>query len=147
MIVERYVNNEFSRSQVVIYIDQQKLPFTVTISDASKRSIEQNKLQWLWFSEIAAQTGETPSEVQAHCKLQIGVPLLREQNERFRELYDRILKPLPYKDKLALMSEPVALPVTSLMSVKQFSEYLERIFEHHTSKGFELTQPEIAEWR
>jgi hypothetical protein len=39
------------------------------------------------------------------------------------------------------------LPVTSMMSVKQFSEYLERVFERHTSRGYELTQPEIAEWR
>lgn len=147
MIVERYINNEFSRSQLVIYIDQQKLPFTVTIADASKRSVEQNRLLWLWFGEIAAQTGHTASEIQAYCKLCIGVPLLREQNERFRELYDRILKPLSKQDKLALMGEPMALPVTSMMSVKQFSEYLERVFEHYKSKGFELTEPPIADWR
>jgi hypothetical protein len=147
MIVERYITNEFARSQAVTYIYQMKLPFTVTISDASQRSIAQNKLQWLWFGEIATQTGHTASEIQAYCKLCIGVPLLREQNERFRELYDRILKPLSKQDKLALMSEPMALPVTSMMSVKQFSEYLERVFEHYKSKGFELTEPPIAEWR
>jgi hypothetical protein len=147
MIVERYIANEFNRSQAMTFIAQQPLPFSVTITDTSKRSIEQNRLQWLWFAEIAAQTGETPSDVQARCKLEIGVPLLREQNERFRALYDRILKPLPPKDKLALMGEPIALAVTSLMTVKQFTEYLERVFEHHTSKGYELTQPEIAEWR
>ena len=147
VIVERYIANEFQRQQVEIYIRQHAIPFTVTVNDASRRSVEQNKLLWLWHSEIAQQTGETASEVQAHCKLQIGVPLLREQNERFRELYDRILKPLPYQDKLALMGPPMELPVTSLMTVKQFSEYLERVFEHHTSKGYELTQPEIAEWR
>ena len=147
MIVERYIANEFSREQAMLYISQQKLPFSVTVTDASKRSVEQNKLLWLWMSEIAAQTGHTADEVRAYCKLCIGVPLLREQNERFRELYDRILKPLSKQDNLALMSEPMALPVTSMMSVKQFSEYLERVFEHYKSKGFELTEPPIAEWR
>jgi len=147
MIVERYISNEFSRQQAMTYIAQQKLPFSVTVTDASKRSVEQNKLQWLWFSEIAAQTGHTASEIQAYCKLCIGVPLLREQNERFRDLYDRILKPLSKQDKLALMGPPMDLPVTSMISVKQFAEYLERVFEHYKSKGFELTQPEIAEWR
>ena len=33
MIVERYIANEFNRSQVTTYIAQQPLPFSVTVTE------------------------------------------------------------------------------------------------------------------
>jgi len=142
----RYVSNDFSRQQLILYLSQRELPFVAEIRDSSARSIEQNKLQHMWFNEIAAQTGETATEVQARCKLTIGIPVLREENERFRKAYDDLLKPLDYEAKLRLITD-LDLPVTRAMTMKQFSTYLDRVFVHHTGKGFELTQPEIAEWR
>jgi hypothetical protein len=60
--------------------------------------------------------------VRARCKLEIGVPILREAHEKFRTTYDRLIRPLPYAEKLALIRD-TETPVTSLMNVEQMSRY------------------------
>ena len=47
---------------------------------------------------------------------------LRAENEEFRQQYDTVLKPLSYDKKLLAMN---FLPVTSLMTKAQLSQYLE----------------------
>ena len=95
------------------------------------------------MKEISEQKGDiTAAEARAYCKLTIGVPILREQNEAFRLRYDEILKPLSYEQKLAIMSEPLNLPVTSLMSTKQLTEYLDGIIRHFGQQGIVLTMPD-----
>lgn len=123
-------------------IRSQKLPFTVTIQDGRHRTLEQNKLNHMWCREVSAETGATPEEVRGLIKLTIGVPLLREQSEKFREKYDRILKPLSYKEKIELMMEPIDLPVTRIMTTSQKSEFLNRVYKHFSEIGIELTLPE-----
>lgn len=108
----------------------------------STRTLRQNKLQRLWLKEIAQQLGDqTPEEVRGYCKLTIGVPILRNENEAFRERYDEIVKPLPYEQKLALMMEPLDFPVTRLMNTKQATAYLDGIHRHFSEKGIVLTDP------
>src|SRR5690606_10082396 len=84
----RSVENEYQRKMLLKYLEGQKLPYTVEIQTGRKRSTEQNKTQRMWVKEISEQTGMTPEEVRAFCKLTIGVPILREENETFREKYD-----------------------------------------------------------
>jgi hypothetical protein len=144
--MDRYIDSDFARKQIAKFIEQHKTPFMVTINSVSHRTVEQNKLQFLWMNEIAAQTGYTPDEVRAKCKLTIGIPILRAENERFRKAYDALLKPFDYEQKIRVIRE-LDLPVTRAMTKEQFSTYLERIYEQHTAEGYELTQPEIAEWR
>jgi hypothetical protein len=93
-------------------------------------------------NEIAEQLGDrTPEEVRGYCKLTIGVPILRAENEAFRERYDAIVKPLPYEQKLALMMEPLDFPITRLMSTKQATAYLDGVHRHFSEKGIVLTDP------
>ena len=70
-------------------------PFTVSIAKGRKRSTEQNRLQRLWMNEIAEQLGDqTPEEVRGYCKLTIGVPILRAENEAFCASYDEHVRGL-----------------------------------------------------
>lgn len=138
----RSVENEYQRQLLIRYIEGQKLPFTAEISTGRKRSVEQNKLQRRWMVEISDQTGMKPEEVRAFCKLTIGVPILRAESETFREKYDAVVRPLTYEQKLAIMSEPLDMPVTRLMSVAQKSKYLDSIFQHFSEQGLALTIPE-----
>jgi hypothetical protein len=106
------------------------------------RSLKQNKLQRLWLGEIAEQLGDqSPEEVRGYCMLTIGVPILRAENDTFRERYDAIVKPLPYEQKLALMMEPLDFPVSRLMTTKQATAYLDGIHRHFSEKGIVLTDP------
>lgn len=141
-LTTRFVETDFERRQLIRFIEQQPLPLTVSLTKGGKRSLRQNKLQRLWLNEIAAQLGDrSPEEVRGYCKLTIGVPILRAENETFRERYDQIVKPLPYEQKLALMMEPLDFPVSRLMTTKQATAYLDGMHRHFSEEGIVLTDP------
>ena len=112
-------------------------PWQVTIEPyVKRRTDEQNRLQRRLIGIIAEQLGDrTPEEVRGECKLTLGVPILRAENEIFREKYDEVVRPLSYPQKLALMMEPLDMPVTRLMTVKQKTQYLDSIFRHYAEMG------------
>lgn len=141
-MTSRVIETEYDRKMLIRLIEGHKLPFSATIETGRKRSIEQNKLQRLWMNEISEQFGDTPEHWRAYCKLTIGVPLLRSENDTFRERYDAIVRPLPYVMKLAIMTEPLDLPVTRIMTTKQKTNYLDQVFRHFAEQGVELTIPE-----
>lgn len=141
--VNRTIQTENDRTMAARLVENRPVPFTLNITDGKHRSTAQNRLQHMWMKEIAEQRGDiTPEEARAYCKLTIGIPILRAQNEAFRLRYDEILKPLSYEQKLAIMSEPLNLPVTSLMSTKQLTEYLDTIIRHFGEQGIILTMPD-----
>lgn len=138
----RIVKTEFDRDMLLKFIREHKLPFTVSIAKGKKRSTEQNKLQRLWANEVAEQLGDrTPEEVRGDIKLRFGVPILRSENEIFREKYDRIIKPLPYETKMELMMLPMDFPVSRLMTTGQHSRYLDSVYRFFTERGVQLTEP------
>lgn len=140
--MDRSVETETERDMLVKLIREQQLPFTVSIVQGKHRSTAQNRMQRRWMAEIAEQLGDiTPEEARGYCKLHIGVPILRAGNEAFRIRYDEILKSLPYEQKLALMQEPLDLPVTRFMTTKQKTEYLDTVQRHFAEKGVILTVP------
>jgi len=140
----RPVETEPERQKLILLIEGYKLPFIAELTPGRRRSIEQNRLQRKWMTEVAEQlpgSFESAEDVRAYCKLTIGVPILREENETFRAKYDEVVRPLPYEQKIAIMSEPLDMPVTRLMTTKQGKTYLDRIFRHFSEKGVELTIP------
>lgn len=95
----------------------------VSIKTGKDRSIDQNNISHAWYEQISRELREeTPLGVKNFCKLHYGVPILRAENEEFRQQYDTVLKPLSYDKKLIAMN---FLPVTSLMTKAQLSQYLE----------------------
>jgi len=141
----RIITSEVKREMLIKLIKGYDMPFTVDIRKGKHRSVEQNRLQRLLINEIAEQLGDqTPEEVRGYCKLTLGVPIMREESELFRQKYDAIIKPLPYEQKLQLMQEPLDFPVTRLMSTAAKTRYLDAIYQHFCEKGVVLTVPEIA---
>ncbi len=139
----RIIKAEEDRKLLLKRIEKQALPFTVQITKGANRSIAQNKLQRLWMTEIAEQLGDrTAEEVRGHCKLHIGVPILRDENEAFCKRYDEVIKPLPYPLKLLAMQEPLDLPVTRIMTSGQKHRYLDEIFRQFSEQGIILTRPD-----
>lgn len=141
--VNRTVETPYDRDMALKWLATRKPPFTLTLTEGKHRSTDQNRLQRLWVKEIAEQLGDqTAEEVRGQCKLQFGVPILRSENEAFRAAYDRSVKPLPYEQKLALMMEPISLPITSIMTAKQKTAYLDAIHRHYSAQGIVLTDPD-----
>lgn len=124
-----------------VYLDGRKLPFTVEVTDGRDRSSEQNRLSHKWYKEISEQSGEAVEDVRARCKLEIGVPILREASEAFRKTYDKVLKPLDYEDKIEFV-RGTDMAVTRLMNVTQMTEYMDEVFRRHAEFGIVLTVPE-----
>ena len=137
----RAIKTEEDRRQAIRYIENHKLPFTIQVTEGLPRSTNQNRTQRLWLLEAEQQGDMTAEEYRGYCKLVFGVPILRAENELFREKYDSIIKPLPYEAKIQMMMEPLDFPVTRLMNTKMFTTYLERMYQHFRGLGFILTEP------
>lgn len=135
----RTVKNAEELKLLHIYLDGRKLPLTVDITEGRDRSTEQNKLAFKWYKETSEQTGEEIEDVRARCKLEHGVPILRE-NDAFRKTYDRLIRPLSYPDKIEII-KATDMPVTRLMNVSQMSRYLDIVFRRHAEIGVALTIP------
>ena len=142
----RVVTSEMERQMFIKFVMNHALPFTVDMTKGKRRSVEQNRLQRRLVNEISDQLGDqTPEEVRGYCKLTIGVPILRAENEGFADKYDRLVKPLPYETKLELMMEPIDFPVTRIMTTAQKTKYLDGIFRHFAERGIILTAPDQSD--
>lgn len=140
--MKKAIRTEQDRQAFIRLLSARELPCTVSIAKGAPRSIEQNKTQRLWVNEIAEQCPDDDAEGwRAYIKLRIGVPILRAENDDFAEQYDRVVKPLPYEQKLDIMREPIDLPVTRLMTTSQHARLLDEIWVHFGSMGVQLTDP------
>lgn len=143
--MEREITNEIALQTAIGEIRQAyakdgrvKLKWTT----GRKRSINQNDLSHVWYAQMAR---ELPQESgpgwRSFCKLHFGVPILRMQDSDFRAFYDGALLGLTYEQKRAAMAY---VPVTSLMTKEQLSQYLEAVREHFATLGCQLQWPEVA---
>jgi len=99
------------------------------------RRVAQNRLAFFWYKFLAMEMGdESPKAKRAYCKLCIGVPIMREDDE-FRDVYDRVIRPLTYEQKLECMVEPIDFPITRNMTLKQMTRYLNDMEMHFAGKG------------
>lgn len=131
----RVITSEHERHDLVKLIGSRPLPFTAEVVKGKRRSTDQNKLQRRLIKEISEQLDQAPEEVRAFCKLTIGVPILRAENELFAEKYDRIIRPLPYETKLEVMAEPLDFPVTRLMNTAQKTRFIEEMYRVFAAQG------------
>ena len=152
--ITRTVRNEHDKQHLSRYIIGQEGVLTVTIKPGEEsRTIKQNRLAFQWYKDAAEHGDQTTEQYRCECKLRLGVPILRRDSETFKEKYDSTLKSLTYEQKLACMGEPFNLPVTSIMKVKQMTEYLEAVQQHFINQGFMLTDPSLlgmyswSEWK
>lgn len=135
------LRNNMDRQYLFTQLEQIKYPYTVSVRQGRNRSLEQNNLMWKWFEEAAKQGDMTAEEYRAYCKLHIGVPILRNESESFRERYDKIVRPLDYETKMELMMIPFDFPVSRLMTTGQMTRFLDGILGHFVSLGFRMTIP------
>jgi hypothetical protein len=117
-----------------------KLPLTVEWTSGADRSSQQNKLMWLWASEVEQQTQqETADEVQRRWKLDVGIPILCESSEDYRQFCTLTLKRLTYPQRLEAMKYT---PVTSEMNVRQMVRFMDTVQRECAEQGIKLTDPE-----
>lgn len=117
-----------------------KLPLTVEWTQGADRSAQQNKLMWLWASEVEQQTQqETGDEVQRRWKLDHGIPILCESSEDYRSFCRLTLKRLTREQRIEAMR---FVPVTSEMNVRQMVRFLDTVERECLEQGLVLTAPD-----
>jgi len=97
----------------------------------------QNRLMWHWYKELEQQSdrhGMSKDDLVCYNKYHIGVPILARDPE-FSEVWDS-MRFLSYEQKLKAMK---FIPVTSIMNIKQMTEYLTDFKIYWNQKGCELT--------
>ena len=109
---------------------------SIKVEPYEKRNLGQNDLSFELYNRIGkAIYGGDSDLARRECKLRIGVPLLREHDPEFRELYDQVIKGHDYETKLKIMSY---LPVTSRMSKKIFTQYANKVIDTYAAQGVDL---------
>ena len=132
------------------------LPFTVSWTEGGKRSLDQNSLVHKWFGEIAQQAGDrTAIEVKGHCNVTWGVPIML-RDPGWAWVWNATGARLNYEQQCRLLtSENIEiegkkgrkiLHVTSAMTTKELSEYMDAMSAHYRAEGFRLTDPEILKY-
>lgn len=139
-MAHRIIEKPQDLDDLTTFLGNLKLPITVEWTLGRDRSAEQNRLQFLWARETAEQRGDRTAEEQRNeWKLRFGVPIMREDSPEFREVYDRLIKPLSYEQKIKAME---LISVTSLMKVRQMVRYLDAIERECSEQGVKLTDPD-----
>lgn len=118
-----------------------RVPVVTVEEQGVKRSIPQNSLIYALYDDIQGQQeGETAQTVMRYCKLTIGVPILRAEDEQFRSFYDKSVRmTLTYEEKLEAMD---FLPVTRLMTKAQGTDYIDQIIRHYSANGIYIKASE-----
>ena len=126
MLRQAYAENKFLR---------------LSVKAGKARSLDQNAISHAWYEQLARELREDDAiGWKAHCKLHYGVPILRAEDDEYREAYDATIKIVfSYEQKLAAMK---FWPVTSLMTKKQLSAYLEAMQAEFAKRGVRLEFPE-----
>jgi hypothetical protein len=118
-------------------------PFTVSWTEGGKRSLDQNALMWRWNDEIAKHFGDrTADDVHRENKLLIGCRILVRDDPDFAEFVTN-LSGLTYEQKLQAMDY---LAVTSIMTTRQLSEFMDTVHRKFSQQGVMLTDPEMLKY-
>ncbi len=103
------------------------------------RSLSQNRLSHMHYSQIASQRYEVPVETKARCKLDYGIPILIAEDEDFAEKWNSVTKYLGREDLLKAVE---LIRVTSIMKVNAMTEYISAYMIAHEMQGIALSHPE-----
>ena len=114
----------------------------LSVKKGVDRSLSQNSIGHVWYGQIARELREdSVLGWRCYCKLHHGVPILRTEDDKFREFYDGSLKLLTYEKKIKAME---FVPVTSLMTKEQKSAYLVAVQADFMARGVRLEFPQEA---
>lgn len=108
----------------------------VSWSTKKDRTLDQNALWAAMYKRISDTCGDSTAygaqEVKRYLKLRIGVPILRRDDEEFKALYDRVIRPHDYETKLKVIE---LVRITSEFNTKQGAEYTDSIVRHYHDNG------------
>lgn len=140
-------NSKSSFAEMVVELQKlwnQKKYVRVTATTNKDRSLDQNALWAAFYQRISDTHGDGSAEdiaqVKSYCKLMIGVPILRRDDEQFEKGWRRYFANRSFEEQLYLMGSNAlfgvdGFPVTRLFDTKQGAEYTDAIPRHYQLNG------------
>jgi hypothetical protein len=121
------ITNEFDRERVIGYVKRLDLsrPYTVEIVQRkAKRSIDQNRLYWMWLTCIETETGNDRNDLHEYFK-------------------QKFIQP----ETVVIFGETQTKHTTTDKSTAQFKEYLDKIQAFAASElAITLPDPDDKHW-
>lgn len=120
---------------------QQHKHVVVTMRPGKSRTVDQNRLWFSLYKRIAEQTSiGDEADARRYCKLHHGVQILLNSDQEFQDQWYRVMRHLPYEEKLSMMGGcklfgPDGFPVTSLFNRAQGIAYTERFVAEFSQQG------------
>jgi len=122
-------------------------PQDVIVKDhQNSRSLAQNNLLWKWLGEISKETGQSDTDLHDIYKEKYLCGIFIRDDEEYAEMAHAVklvkdVDPAKYK---SLRKWVIAETSTTNCSVKQFTEYLNKIKEHAVvGLRITLTEPSM----
>ena len=143
-MASRILRTDQDRMGWVTFLAAQPMPMTVSALKGAKRSMPQNSTAAKWYSEIAAETGDTSIAVKALCKMQFGLLIMQRDNPAWVAEWEPLYAPLPYEKRLKLFE---IIPLTSKFTSRQMAEYMDAVQKTYTAQGIHLTDPEMLKYQ
>ena len=125
------------------FLHAQPMPMTVSARKGAKRSHPQNATVHAWFGQIAAETGQTAAEVKAECKLRYGLPIMAAECHAWVAEWEGCYRALPYHAQVKLFE---LLPMTSKMTTRQMSAFMDAVQKEYRAQGIDLIDPEARKY-
>jgi hypothetical protein len=139
----RVIRTDADRAAWVRFLEAQPLPITVSAIKGAKRSLPQSRTAEKWYSQIAAETGEEPAEVKAQCKWRHGKPIMHADRPDWVAKWSPLYEPLPYQMQIRLFE---IIPLTSLLTTRQMSLYMDAVQREYRAQGIDLIDPEARKY-
>ncbi len=136
--------NEAQRAEAIEKLKSFKLKKPIeVISRIYKltRNNAQNRLLYKWYAEIAKQSGNGIEHERNTLKFRYGCQILcqNDKNEHFRDFYEKLINIYNYEQCVDSMS---FISVSSLMNMREFTDYLKQIECYAINHGYYLTKPD-----
>lgn len=121
------------------------LPFTLTWRGGVVRTLSQNALLHKWYGEIAAEQGDSADAVKGRCHMQYGLPI-KMRDAQFAFVWSNATAKLSYEQKCKVMSSGI-FAVTSTMTTKELTEYMDAMRRDYLAQGVRLTDPDDLKYK
>jgi len=109
------------------------------------RSREQNSLYWKWLTVIEMETGQDRESLHEHYKGKFLARILVRDDPKYSEMSMQVKKVRAdgaHEIAEAMRSQIMFLTSTSVLTTKQFSEYMNCIERDVSEQGIALPQPD-----
>lgn len=121
------------------------LPFSMTIGDGDARTLSQNALLHKWFGEVARHFGDINFiGAKGQCHHQYGLPI-RQRNEQFAWVWKQTGAKLDHERQCKMLASGT-LNISSAMSVKELTEYMDAMKREYAEQGCFLSDPELRKY-